>query len=69
MCYYRLIDVFLIDMYIEHRNTNVNNVHGGAGSLPGRVRITSKTIAAEHGPHDADKRTGQDLPLSPASNH
>lgn len=54
---------------VEHRNTNINNIHGRTGSLPGRVRITSKTIAAEHGPHNADKRTGQNIPLSSASNH
>lgn len=54
---------------VEHRNANVNNVHGRSGSLPGRVRVTSKTIPTEHGAHNADKRTGQDISVSSPSDH
>lgn len=54
---------------LELRHANVHNVHGGPGSLPGRVRVTSATLPAKHGAHDADKRAGKDLPLPPARDH
>lgn len=54
---------------VEFRNANFDNVHGRPGTVPGRVRITSTTITSQHGTHDADKRTSQNLPLSSSANN
>lgn len=52
----------------ELGNTRIGDVHGGSGALPGRVLITSATLPTQHGAHDADQRTSQNLPL-PSTHH